>query len=67
MKGFIETLYNGNPRLVNIYHIVSVDKQGYGNQVTIFTDETSNEEYQFYLCDETYDEIKRKIEEAQHG
>jgi hypothetical protein len=66
MRGFIETLYNGHLRLLNINHIVSVVNNDLGDdKAIVYTDENDNHEDHCYLCDETYDEIKRKIEQAQ--
>lgn len=67
MKGFIETRYNGRSRLINVNHIVTVIENSYEDKTVIYTDENDNHDDHCYACDETYDDIKRMIEEAQHG
>jgi hypothetical protein len=63
MKGFIETTLSGRAWLVNVNKTVSVTKNSDSEKAVIYTEEAVNN---CYTCDESYDEIKQKIEEAQH-
>jgi hypothetical protein len=65
MKGFIEVHVNRHLILINVNRIISVFETGYEDMLTIYTDEIDTDgESRAYLCDESYDEIKRMIEEA---
>lgn len=58
MKGFIEIHCGKRKRLVNICQIETVEGDHEVTEIGVYSGS-------FIPCDESYDEIKRKIEEAQ--
>jgi hypothetical protein len=68
MKGFIEVHLSRKPRLINVYHIMDVFPTTMEGMARIKTSVDMSDHGNSYCvyCDESYDEIKQKIEEAQH-
>ena len=70
MKGFIEVHCDKNPMLINIDRISGVRDDVYFNnhhECSIFLNDSAlceDESMDWIIPDETYDEVKRMIEEA---